>query len=66
MADRGTPDGDEVVLPRGARWALLAPAPVVRRLAAPYSDPARPWLRPQPRAVRVSCSHAVGDCHTDL
>ena len=61
MRAPGTPGGDELVLPRGARWALLAPAPVVRSLAALESDPERRWLLQQPRAVRASFVAEVVD-----
>ena len=49
----GGPPGD-LGLPPGARLVLLAPAPVVRRLAAIETDPERRWLLSQPRAVRRS------------
>ena len=61
MPAPGTPGGDALVLPRGARWALLAPTPVVRRLAALESDPERRWLLEQPRAVRASFVAEVVD-----
>ena len=60
MPEPGTPD-DALVLPRGARWALLAPAAVVRRLALLESDPERRWLLCQPRAVRASFVAEVVD-----
>jgi hypothetical protein len=60
MPDPGRPD-DPLILPRGARWALLAPAPVVRRLAALERDPERRWLLCQPRAVRASFVAEVVD-----
>jgi hypothetical protein len=52
---------DALVLPRGARLALLAPDAVVHRLAGREADPERRWLLAQPREVRASFVREVLD-----